>query len=493
MLPGDTGFQVDIVNVDTLDLSVFTDLKWSENDTDALSFTATPDASSYRVVIDAQNDSESQASQYLSKPRVFVTQADGNVARVRHIGRHVQENGQLALLLPTVAMHGELEELHYWVGSPEQMLSAHINVVDTNDLLADSADYLIIAHPNFIGETLERFAEQKQHQGLSARIINWLDIVQHYGYGKQTPQALQRFLQAADQRFDYQYVLLVGGHSYDYLDYLQLGSVSFIPTWYRPLDIIQQAPTDAPYVDLDGDGLPDKAIGRWPVRTAQDLSAIVQKTQSWQEQGNSHARSALFIAEQTEANRDFDLALENSLAGVTKRWSDVERVYLDDILASNPTTGLSTARDAIIENINQGVGLTVFSGHGSPSSWTFQSLVSWQHLQQLDNAGLPTMVLPLACYTTYYQTPSVNSLAHQWLFSRNSAGEALGAVAIHGAMVLGSYRENNLFAEKILKQQLAKGKTLGQSILQAKRQLAPWHQMINNWALLGDPSLYLEP
>lgn len=480
-VPGDTGFDVDIVNIDTIELLSAKDLTWSDQN-QALQFTASDNSSNFRIAV------ENNAI----KPRVYVTQRNGNVARATRISRD-SSAGFTSWLLPITAMQNELDTVDYWVGTPQQMLSPTLSLRSNADLLSTAADYLIIAHPSFIGEPLQAFAQRKTDEGLNTQIVNWLDIVQDFGYGIPTPQALRTFLTLANQEFNYEYVLLVGGHSYDYLDYNNQGAINFIPTWHRPIDIIQQAPTDTPFIELDGDGKPDKAIGRWPVRTQDDLTTIIQKNNEWHDNGMNNARSALFIAEQIEANRDFDQLLEQSMTQVSKRWDDIERVYMDDILSNTPSNAINTARQTILDTINSGVGLTVFNGHGSPSSWTFQSLVSWQHLQQLENSGLPTMVMPLACYTTYYQTPTVNSLAHQWLFNQQDNGQSSGAVAIHGAMVLGDYRENGLFAEKVLKQQLARKKTIGQAILSAKRQLAPWNHMVNNWALLGDPSLQLEP
>lgn len=478
--PGDTGFNFDLFYIDRIAILSAMTLSYSSGF--PTSFTAPVDTAGFAIALTDSARPE----------RVYISQANGNVALIKKPDL-AREDGVDYLLVPTTAMHAELEDLRYWLGSTAQMRAPTIVVTTPGNISIDNSDYLIIAHPAFINEELESFAQSKADMGLTAKIINWFDIVERYGYGIATPQALRNFLTAANLEYSYQYILLVGGHSYDYLDYKGLGAVNFIPSWHRGIDLIQQAPTDTPYADLDGDQLPDKAIGRWPVRTAADLSAIIRKSNEWVLNGLAASRNALFIAEQTEANRDFDLLMENALTPVTKRWSDIDRVYLDEILQTQSASAITDARQSIFDSINSGVGLTVFNGHGSPSSWTFQNLVNWNHLQQLENHGLPTMVLPLACYTTYYQTPTVNSLAHQWLFASQDSPQTTGAVAIHGAMVLGDYRENTLFAERVLNQQLKNNMTLGEAILQTKRQLSPWHQMINNWALLGDPSLKLQP
>jgi len=101
--------------------------------------------------------------------------------------------------------------------------------------------------------------------------------------------------------------------------------------------------------------------------------------------------------------------------------------------------------------------------------------------------------MPLACYTTNYETLSSNTLAHQWLFANvgdQQANTNIGSVAIHGATVLGEYRENAIFAERYLRQ-VNDSATLGEAIKKAKQEMATQNTMLNNWALLGDPALPL--
>ena len=477
--PGDTGFDFDLFYIDNIE--ILNSKVLSHDNAQALQFLAPINADAFKITLESNNRPQ----------RSYVTQPNGNAALISR-PEVITEDGVSSLLLPTTALHSEIGDTEYWIGSTAQMAIPELVVTDAQAISITNSDYLIIAHPSFINDELEKFAEEKTKSGLKAQIISWLDIIDTYGNGLETPQALRNFLAIANNEYNYKYILLVGGHSYDYRDYAGIGSINFIPTLHRGINLIQQSPTDTPYADLDGDSLPEKAIGRWPVRTEADLSAIIRKTNEWQTKGLAASRSALFLAEQTEANRDFDLNIENALTLASNSWQDIDKVYLDELVQTNPSDVINIARQSFLDSINSGVGLTVFNGHGSPSSWTFQSLVSSNELQQLKNHGLPTMVMPLACYTTYYQTPSVNSLAHQWLFASQDSPQTTGAVAIHGAMVLGDYRDNALFAEKVLDRQLKRNETIGEAILNAKRSLSPWHHMVNNWALLGDPSLLLE-
>ena len=487
-LPADTEYPVDIINIDFVALGAFEPLNWSATNNKALSFSAQDGMEAYQI----STDDVSANFLASSSATAYIFDQAGNISRVTNLADRLVTNvdaNLTSLILPALALQDQIEDVQYWLSSNAQMLTAsNLNVVSSIDMLDVAADYLIITHSSFVGEDLDQYVNYKRSTGLNTKVVEMSDIINQFGFGMNTPDALRNYLVAENKENDFDYVLLVGGHSYDYLNYLNQGAVNFIPTWYRQVDLIQYAPTDTPFIELTADGRPDKAIGRWPVRTLNDLRNIIRKTIEWDNNQMFAERSALLIAEQKEGNFDYAQQLDSSVSSTVSKWNDVTRVYLDDVFTQEPIGTINDARKNIIDRINQGVGLTMFNGHGSPSSWTFQSLVSWQHLQELENHGKPTIVMPLACYTTYYETPSVNSLAHQWLFHSNSE-ESQGAVAIHGAMVLGEYRENAKFADKLLKQQLRRGKTLGQGILAVKRSLSPWNQMVNNWALLGDPTL----
>ena len=58
------------------------------------------------------------------------------------------------------------------------------------------------------------------------------DIYAQFGYGHFEPQAIRDYIAHAINNMGVQYVLLVGGDTYDYFDNLGLGSISFVPSLY---------------------------------------------------------------------------------------------------------------------------------------------------------------------------------------------------------------------------------------------------------------------
>jgi len=160
----------------------------------------------------------------------------------------------------------------------------------------------------------------------------------------------------------------------------------------------------------------------------------------------------------------------------------INRLYLDD-LPEGVTDVVSFTRNELASQINNGTDLVSFSGHGSPTAWGFQNIINTTFIQNLKNHGDPVLLMPLACFITHFESVSTNTLAHQWLFAGNQ-----GAAAIHGASVLGDYRENGLFAERYLEQAKTE-KTVGQAILKAKKKSGSSNEVLSNWTMLGDPAL----
>jgi len=422
----------------------------------------------------------------------------------------------------TATVPTSTDGLEYWISSASSLHRPDVlGTATTPDLLAEPADYLLIVHPAFLPDgdepshPLNRYISQREDQGWTIRTVG-IDAVQsRYGGGMPLPDAVTRFLAAAEEEFEYTHVLLVGDDSYDYQDNLGLGSVSFVPTMYADTNLIHHSPSDGLMTDLDGDGLSDKAVGRWPVRTLSDLEVMVQKTLDWEDPvgGTRDDRTSVWVSDskdpnvpsfQAQAERMID-TLRTPVAGdAAQAWpsENITRVFFDELEAAEGLSLAQTARDQLLEAISTGQTVTGFAGHGSPTAWTFQGLLSPRHVSDMDNEGLPTLITTLTCYTTYFVSPYTNTLAHRLMAGyrigddgKPVEGIANGAVAVHGAATLSGYSDNENLARTTLERQLEHGDTLGEAIRRARQAAADAGQVDTavNWALLGDPTLTIEP
>ena len=480
-LPGSTGYPADIVLIDQISISTVDYL----NNSDNYDFAEYADKAAYEVAVSGQ------ATFY----QTFAYRADGALSIINE-GTYPTENedGNLSIqfqALPSVVSNNN-STIRYAVGNVASWLKPiELALSYPDNLHQNVGEYLVISHPNFIGDELGQFVGDKQQQGISTTVIDWLEIVNTYGFGNNTPAALLNFLTYANSTNKTRYLLLVGGHTYDYRNIVGSNSITFIPAPYREVSIFGHTPTDNPYADLDGDSRPDFAIGRWPVRTLTGLQTIIKKNNDWQANlASTQYQDALLVSQAEDGQGlSFDKQTSGRIAlplSNMDHFDEVSIVSMEELINSGTDDPIANARSQIATGINSGLGLLSYSGHASTSAWGSPALVNTSFIQNLQNSGKPTIVMPQACYTTYYESPSVNTLAHQWLFSGDK-----GAVALHGASVLGEYRENAIFAERFLRHSANKP-TIGEAIMAAKRELTDNNQMLANWALLGDPSLPLQ-
>ena len=169
--------------------------------------------------------------------------------------------------------------------------------------LKQPAQYLIISHPDFI-DGLQPLIQARQAQGLTVNVVNVNDLYAQYSYGIFDPQAIKDYIAFAAQNLGTQYVLLVGGDTYDYRNYLGVNSISFIPSLYvETSKVVKFVPADPLYADLDGNNVPDLAIGRFPVRTTAELDLMVKKTLAYQ--AKNYGRTATFISDKSDGVLDF--------------------------------------------------------------------------------------------------------------------------------------------------------------------------------------------
>jgi DNA gyrase inhibitor GyrI len=352
------------------------------------------------------------------------------------------------------------------------------------NLLQGRAESLLITHSSFLGN-LDRLVALHRAQGLTAKVIDVEDLYAQYSHGQVDPRAIRDYLRDATQRLGARYVLLVGSDTYDYRNYLGLGSVSFVPTLYVATDdLIRFAPSDPALADLDGDDLQDLAIGRLPVRTPAELDLVIAKLEDYA--AKSYGRTAVFAADAFDARGGASFAQHSDEIGAAlpAGWLQY-RAYID-------RSGVAGARQELISRLNEGVALTSFVGHSGPTAWTFSNLFSANDASGLGNAGAPTVVTQWGCWNAYFVEPRFDTLGHAFLASGDR-----GAAAVLGSATLLDTASAERLTQELAPRLAMPGTRIGDAVLEAKRALGsvvprPLDALLG-WTLLGDPTLVIEP
>jgi hypothetical protein len=379
---------------------------------------------------------------------------------------------------------GDGGEARYLVAGPAAIAAPRVAAArSTGTLLAGPAQYLAIAHPDFI-DGLAPLLAARRAQGLAVNAADVRDVYAAYSHGIVDPEAIRDYIADAARSRGTEYVLLVGGDTYDYHGYTGAGARSFIPSLYAATDeVVRFAPVDPAFADLDRDGVPDLAIGRLPVRTREELAAVVAKTLAYERAGGP--RSAVLVADRSRPGEAlwYLRVSEEAAARLGPGWRR-ERIYLDEMPPA-------AARELLLSGIRGGAALITFVGHSGPSSWSQDPVLSLADVGSLSNADRPTVAVQWACWNTYFVSPLSDSLGVAMLVSPCG-----GAAAVLGTTSLASDTAQRALANLLAGELAAPGAVrLGAAVLAAKRALArqrPGAVGVQlGWTLLGDPALMM--
>jgi hypothetical protein len=366
----------------------------------------------------------------------------------------------------------------YWVSNVSALGSARVEGLPGDAAIGGgSVDYLIISHSLFL-DGLDDIVALQQSRGMTTRIVDVAQIYQQFGDAVPEADAITAYLQQVALPMGVDYVLLVGADTYDYKNYLGTGSVSFVPTVYTRVGDITYTPTDSAYADLDGDDVPEFAIGRLPVRTLAELSAMSAKIVAVQ--GSNAQRSLVLVAGGTDGESDFSAISDGFATLLPGTWQATE-AYVDDI-------GIAAANSVLTSQLNAGASLVSYVGHSAPIQWSTadQTLLTSTQVNAL-TGGVSDLVVQWGCWNSYFVSPNADTMAHAFLLSPNKgAAGVIGVSALTGA---GAHQAlgNALYPF------LAPGTRVGDALRSAKTALAgqsgEHRDILLSSTLLGDPAM----
>ncbi len=383
--------------------------------------------------------------------------------------------------------------IHYENEMPLASKMSEVTITDKivkSDIeVKEGTDYVMISHPLFMNDMLNHYITQRKSEGWGVQLVNVEDIYQAYGNGMATPEAIKSYLAEAAEK-GVTHVQLVGAATVDYNDYLGAGSISFIPSIYVYTNPnTTHTPSDISFV-VDEEGIAQMAIGRWPVRSLDELETVINKTLSWKSSGQAASHTALLIAGEDEGTTVHTKQMDGLGSKLEANGWNNTKIYIDVFVQENNgdlNAAVTDAREALLSTLNNGPTVTMFSGHSSFTKWSHDGLFRESDIAELSNNEKPTIALPLSCYSTYVENASSVTIAHELL----TQGEQ-GAVAVYGSVLFSTYSQNSLVASKIM-DYLLQGETLGEAILHTKQNLGSYYKdVILNGNLLGDVTLRLE-
>ncbi|MFO7676968.1 MAG: C25 family cysteine peptidase [Thermoplasmatota archaeon] len=258
--------------------------------------------------------------------------------------------------------------------------------------------YLFIVHDDFYS-SIQPLVTVKQNKGFDVTVTKTSDIP-----GGVTVSNIEDYIE--DAYYNWQippaYLLLVG-------------DTPQIPTKTTGLQSGVSC-SDLYYVTINPeDYFPDIYIGRFSAATADDVSAIVDKTVYYETgsyPSDEWIKNAAFIA-----SSDFGKLAEETHDFVIENYLEPNEFNVTKIYQAS---GGSTSD--IINAVNQGVSILVYSGHGYSGGWGCVPF-NQNNVQNLQNEGMYPFVCSHACTTNPFNNPS-EIFGETWIRQPNKGGIA---------------------------------------------------------------------
>jgi uncharacterized repeat protein (TIGR01451 family) len=340
--------------------------------------------------------------------------------------------------------------------------------------------YLIVTHAAFAAQA-ETLAALKRAEGQRVAVVDVEQAYDLFSAGIVEAQAVRALVQEAFRGGQLRYVLLMGDDTYDPQDFSGFGEISYVPSLYSRDGDSGRVPSENRYADVNGDGSPDVAIGRLPVRSPAEAEALVAKIAQQATVLRESAGRHLLVAD-NQGQGEISFAAEaQALAARLPKGSLVSWALLDD--------GPEAARAAVVAGIAGSPSVVHYFGHGGPEVWADEDMLAVEDVAGLSGSG--SVLLTWACQVQDYQ----------YIFGRSVNEEMImkpegGALAAFGPAGIADAATQAAFYERLYGGLLAKRMSLGEAIRAAKAAVLAadpdTSSVVESFNLLGDPSVIIE-
>jgi hypothetical protein len=366
-----------------------------------------------------------------------------------------------------------------------------------------SPEMVIVSHPNFISAANDLANFHLTNDGIICEVVTTEEIYNEFSSGSQDIVAINDFMEYLYHQpsSPLKYLLLFGDASYDYKDRIP-NNTNFVPCYQteNSVDRVGSLTSDDYFGLLDSvEGtwnsieIMDIAIGRLPVKTSQEASAIVNKIIEYKTNNTSFddwRKTITFIGDDEDNNVHMSQA--NILAGMVDFNCSftTERIFIDEYqqIGLGINQSYPEAEQKIVDAFRRGSLIINLTGHGGPDQFTHENIIDTNSLDTLNNSNYPLMITA-SSESSRYDNPSQVSFGEQFLLKPN-AGTIASFSTTRLVFSSPNFQINISIYQKIFEKVNGKHKTLGEVFREVKNLNAATLNN-RNFTLLGDPALTL--
>ncbi len=308
-------------------------------------------------------------------------------------------------------------------------------------------DYLIISHPDFLTPA-RKLATHKKNIGTfkNPMVLSTTDLYNQFSGGKVDPSAIRNCLAyiytyQRDQLHDssFAYVAFFGSGHYDcrgiesaedpvYIPVAEIGN-SCIEDFFTYLQSGEDASSPTATSDV--------FLGRFPCKSVTEATQMVDKVIQTEDPSyavvNGWRNRILLVADDDMQGLNHDpLQLEHmwasenvdSITDSLAPWIDIRKTYLFDY-PWNANLEKPEAAQSIVSNVNNGVAIMNYFGHGADNVWADEHVLMYDNIANMTNNGMYPIVNSFSCSVGRFDKPgSTRSLSEYLILALKS-----GAVA----------------------------------------------------------------
>lgn len=375
-----------------------------------------------------------------------------------------------------------------------------------------SPDLIIVSYQGFL-EQARRLADFRENfNDLDVLVATPQQIYNEFSSGSPDPTAIRDFVKHMYDKGDQQKLgnlLLFGRCSYDYKNRVRDNTL-YVPSYAsrNSLNPLATYSSDDYFTFMDddegawqesyeGDHDMDIGVGRLPVKTPEEAKNVVDKLIRYDSNPASYGNwrnEMIFVADDGDGNlHQQDAEKLSTLVDTTFENINVSKIYVGAYYQKGGKFNVieaPAANKALQDGIDNGALLINYTGHGSETRWSSETIFDITTIRKLKNENHLPVFVTATCEFGRHDNPAIISGAELLLL--NPDGGAIGMVCTARPVYASSnFKLGKAFYKNVFKKtEEGTPRDLGTVFKETKNASLSGNNN-RNFSLLGDPSMRL--
>lgn len=391
--------------------------------------------------------------------------------------------------------------------------------VETQNLHAiNSAEMIIITHPEFLTQAETLAEHRRTHNGLTVELVTTEQIYNEFSSGREDAAAIRNFARMVYERdAGLRFLLLFGDGSFDHRNILELGT-TFIPVYEHDGELTEVGsfPADD-FFGIFGEASnnqplePDLnvAVGRLPVKTADEATQVVAKLVRYDTDpstlGDWRTRMTFVGDDEDGGRHTIDVNRVANAVEARKPDLNFDKLYFDLFPQQSLSAGdrFPDITEGLDRAIFRGALAVTYLGHGGPRGWAQERVLDIPQIRNWTKPAndidpiQPPVFITATCTFSNYDDAAFVSAGEEALLTPNGGAAAL-LTTTRPVFATRNFTLTNNTVQAMLDRPDGEWRTLGDIIRIAKNDISrpstattlnDQTENARKFTLLGDPAM----